>query len=993
MMDGPYPSIGLRTSQHDYSHLASGLVQPRASFYSSQRFPAGQYHESREEILAHAPEEGNRPTADVSSWGLPDHLLSPDIESAIQSPLDHHINADTIPSSSYPRPSLPLQTAELLTPEPVTSPLQSRAASIHLNLVDDRRSIAPTLRSNAESVEYLGEGNDDTIDAVLRQSERIRILAEEAMKSPRMIPLPPSPATTLQTFTSRPVSSLSTRHTSAPSLSALTDDIDEVDGSNPFALPPPPAALGSRFDPKLARDQGGSVGTRPFASGSRVSFAEPRSTMERRRSSLGKMEDLDTDFGPPQYPRRMSASSAQTLKGKVDETGRPASKVWTDIPTAKQFGRPLMPNRYSTMSNLSSLRSQRALTLRPQTLYMPRPLSGMLPPPSPPRNIPDGYTLGEKPLPPGSRSSILSLANPRPGIPMSLSQRTFRNSLMVDGKRDGPVYTGDVSPEGPFEELPDVGGEDGGVVEEEEERRPGKLYGTSLMDQLEARKAAQRSKQRVFTGDSRPAMMARSSLIQPWSPNNAPVDPPPGQDLEDPTQRHTLVHVPSNDALNSTGTRDRITKSTSVFGVDQIWEKELAKLKLRGEEEARMEAEQAARDALEGRKKGKKAKGKAKVLPVEKDLELPVQPAGLTPTASPARPQHDLGLGLPISPIKRLPDGPPRLSYSPAKVPPTVIPHLVQERQRAVSSHKDGWSSDEDNEGNTAPKQASRTMSTAAQTGSRIDDRVDDSDSDEDVPLSKLVISGPTPANAPRGLTDDDSDEDVPLSKLATNKSISSRQSAGGSKRVSSMEASPTLDLDTAAFGSGSLGLDIPGVTSPTAGKTASPADADEDDDVPLALCRPTPNPEDAEDDVPLGYKHPAAAGQDRGSFYSMVVPGMSTFPSMQWGMAGYPSFPNLSPYGYPPGQVQYPFSSMPSMPQMAPYYPPNPYQHQPYGRPETIHGYGVPPPGWEGVQPMAQQQTTVRKIDSWRKEVAVAPAGSSSGSVSLGRRSGGAVI
>ena len=99
---------------------------------------------------------------------------------------------------------------------------------------------------------------------------------------------------------------------------------------------------------------------------------------------------------------------------------------------------------------------------------------------------------------------------PNPRMNLSLSQLTFRNTLMVGGQRDAaysdldealPRATEegqqieDMVPEPAFAPIPVV-------VDEPEDpttsaaRPAGKLYGRSLIDNLEARKAEIRSKQR-----------------------------------------------------------------------------------------------------------------------------------------------------------------------------------------------------------------------------------------------------------------------------------------------------------------------------------------------------------------------------------------------------------------------------------------------------------------------------------------------------------------
>lgn len=169
--------------------------------------------------------------------------------------------------------------------------------------------------------------------------------------------------------------------------------------------------------------------------------------------------------------------------------------------------------------------------LRPKVLIMPSPLQSNEPPPPPePTESRNGFQLskdGSRPLPPGARASSRPVSaysvmeadaatpvglTPNPRMSMTLSQLTFRNTLMVDGHRD-PTYI-DID-----ENLPRVteDGEQAQVIPEEEEaegqqpdtpppvvieelaragRGAGKLYGRSLIDDLEKRKAEMRSKQR-----------------------------------------------------------------------------------------------------------------------------------------------------------------------------------------------------------------------------------------------------------------------------------------------------------------------------------------------------------------------------------------------------------------------------------------------------------------------------------------------------------------
>lgn len=172
--------------------------------------------------------------------------------------------------------------------------------------------------------------------------------------------------------------------------------------------------------------------------------------------------------------------------------------------------------RYSTTLDL----------LRPKVLVMPSPLQSVATPePPPPDNrIRDGFMLTKDgpPLPPGARTSRrMSIGlggsdtppvasnsfTPNPLNDLTYAQKLFRNTLAVGGHSD--AYP---------EDLPRAT-QDGEQVElypappEVEEvptppppppettamkRGPGKLYGKSLIDDLETRKAQMRSKQRYI---------------------------------------------------------------------------------------------------------------------------------------------------------------------------------------------------------------------------------------------------------------------------------------------------------------------------------------------------------------------------------------------------------------------------------------------------------------------------------------------------------------
>ena len=182
--------------------------------------------------------------------------------------------------------------------------------------------------------------------------------------------------------------------------------------------------------------------------------------------------------------------------------------------------------------------------MRPKVLVMPSPLQGAE---SLQANTAQGVeregfiinTTDGPPLPPGARtntgrrnsltmsvlepSSSLSPSNsfgftmtPNPRASMTLSQLTFRNNLMVDGQRDVAYADIDnqlrratedgeqidldkVRQQSILEEVP-TGPTGAPVIQEPEPesygRPAGKLYGKSLIDDLQARKAEMKAKQR-----------------------------------------------------------------------------------------------------------------------------------------------------------------------------------------------------------------------------------------------------------------------------------------------------------------------------------------------------------------------------------------------------------------------------------------------------------------------------------------------------------------
>ena len=246
---------------------------------------------------------------------------------------------------------------------------------------------------------------------------------------------------------------------------------DEPGGRNSFALPPPSPDRASRFDPKVLNAQrervvsGASIGTRVFSP------------------------------SPTPSPRPGSAFS---LSGPLHQPGR-------DRP-------------YSRLE-----------LMRPKVLIMPSPLQHAAPTPTAPTaQTREGFqiTTDGPPLPAGARTaarastaSLLSpdgqigeTFTPNPRASLTLSQLMFRNTLMVDGERDvafkdiedkynlkwateeGEQVAMDMNETTPV--LPTMEISEVDAAAPRSKRPPGKLYGKSLIDNLEARKAEMKGKQR-----------------------------------------------------------------------------------------------------------------------------------------------------------------------------------------------------------------------------------------------------------------------------------------------------------------------------------------------------------------------------------------------------------------------------------------------------------------------------------------------------------------
>jgi hypothetical protein len=410
---------------------------------------------------------------------------------------------------------------------------------------------------------------------------------------------------------------------------------------------------------------------------------------------------------------------------------------------------------------------------------------------------------------------------------------------------------------------------------------------------------------------------------------------------------------------------DRMTKSASVFGVDQIWESEMARLKIRQAHEAeqaqivreREEEEERRKQEKKDRKKDRKGKGKAK--------EYDHQPQDMLGNGN--------GNGLErvhsntsgalmddVSPINRISDLPPTLQFSPEKPPPKAR--------------------------NTAD--------------------LGQSDSDEDIPLSRIKQNAKARPRQPKQGNSSGDDSDVPLSRLRKSKS-SIPPSIEKPALTLSTDFAPTLNLGNVdESATGSLGLNLPVPQSASEMTKPTTQEIGEDDDVPLLLRqahikslappRVTASNDD-DDDVPLGVRQSMLLGTQSMSGFQPPNPALyapAPGPGQGYGYSPHPHAYAASMYGYPPTHWG---SPMPIQPQMTGWphqlYPQHQYPYQPQppmggglgmnmnqmsfpdlGAMMNAQGQSMPPLPDMGMGVGVPGQSD--NIDSWRKGVdpAVAP-------------------
>ena len=314
----------------------------------------------------------------------------------------------------------------------------------------------------------------------------------------------------------------------------------------------------------------------------------------------------------------------------------------------------------------------------------------------------------------------------------------------------------------------------------------------------------------VFTGDERPSMMARqrtSTLIDPASLQTRPMSKqlsssgPQALGRQNSMSMKPLLNFNDEDkGLRPPPVAGRLPTSRSVFGVDTLWEREMAKLKEIEAQEAREKEETLKREQETERKnmeKKRKHKKKGRHQKNDEDAQQASANAQVVPVEPPILP--DIRRATRNVPPKANADYSSDATsesedYGGQHQPNAITPawhdnssdeDAGPQRTTGVglrypkSSQKIPISRDNDSEEDlplaaTIPKAAARAALGVSQAGQ-------DSD-DEDQPLSRIVIQAKAKLSPPRSTfyaenQPADDDDDQPLG-LRTSRFVQNRPNA-----------------------------------------------------------------------------------------------------------------------------------------------------------------------------------------------------------------------
>lgn len=381
---------------------------------------------------------------------------------------------------------------------------------------------------------------------------------------------------------------------------------------------------------------------------------------------------------------------------------------------------------------------------------------------------------------------------------------------------------------------------------------------------------------------ARTPMKRSSTLIDPESLKQRPISTfvrqdstqtdlgPGGLSRRNSAHAKTLINfeeeipgAPRGTLLATADNHGGMASTRSVFGVDTLWEKELAKLR---DIEAREKTEEEARQKREAEDDGKKRKGRGKRKDKGKNIEtkaLDASPSLLSPSPSQVQ-----GEANPAASSENPAAAQRRISRRPPP-PPVSGDEEVEEEESDSSSvarrpsgrpKTDGWHSGSEDGGEPQVRAVGARRTTGS--GSRFVDNLPprfralqqqqqlelevDDDSEEDVPLVATIgraAQRATMANFPAlrlGRDDDSSDEEMPLSVLLDKTKQKLPSPTSGSGMLDSLGNFGSLrvaddDEDDKPLGLrvSRMGLSPPSHALSVAGGSIH---QEEDDERPLAL-------------------------------------------------------------------------------------------------------------------------------------------------------------
>lgn len=283
---------------------------------------------------------------------------------------------------------------------------------------------------------------------------------------------------------------------SSPSIPFPSSSIPQVDGESGTGIP--------RHDRTYSSvSRGTHLDPVPEEPGRRPRFDSQGNRIKTTAPTQAATNDENNPFAirPPSPSRSSRFDPKAVAHARTISNASMGSRI---LPDNAASGHPPIPRMYSRME-----------LLRPKVLIMPSPLQSSkqnVRPPSPP--VRDGFQLSRDgpPLPAAARAVRKSMAfeeyppsnpfTPNSRASLSLAQLTFRSGLHT---QDIGYAENDTIPrataDGEQARLPSPEPEEIPIIavlpEEKKDRRgPGRLYGRSLIDDLEARKAHMRGKRR-----------------------------------------------------------------------------------------------------------------------------------------------------------------------------------------------------------------------------------------------------------------------------------------------------------------------------------------------------------------------------------------------------------------------------------------------------------------------------------------------------------------